>query len=273
MSSATLNGASRSAASAERPLITLQGVNKAFANGVAALRDVDLTVPKAPQFLSLLGPSGCGKSTLLRVIAGLETPTAGKIEWSPANVDSKEELQPELAFVFQDATLMPWATVFDNLYLPLRIRGFRRSAVRDQVMDALRRVGLADFANSYPRQLSGGMRMRVSVARALVTRPRVLLMDEPFAALDEITRLRLDQDLLELWHALKFTTMFVTHSVFESVFLANRIVVMSSRPGRIIADFHITESYPRSDAFRTSAVYNEYCKEVSAALFRGMAEM
>jgi NitT/TauT family transport system ATP-binding protein len=268
---ATLNGAAPAILTV-RPLIRLEGVNKAFARGVEALRDVNLVVPGTPQFLSLLGPSGCGKSTLLRIIAGLEIPTAGKVEWTDTEPDARAAPHPQLAFVFQDATLMPWATVFENLYLPLRIKGLRRRAVRDQVMNALKQVGLVDFANNYPRQLSGGMRMRVSVARALVTRPRVLLMDEPFAALDEITRLRLDRDLLELWQTLKFTTIFVTHSVFESVFLADRIVVMSSRPGRIVADIQIGESYPRGDEFRTSAAYNEYCKEVSASLFRGMAE-
>ena len=167
---------------------------------------------------------------------------------------------------------MPWATVFDNLYLPLRIKGLRRRAVCDQVFEALRQVGLEDFADTYPRQLSGGMRMRVSVARALVTRPRVLLMDEPFAALDEITRLKLDRDLLELWQTHKFAAVFVTHSVFESVFLANRVVVMSARPGRIIADLRIGEPYPRLDAFRTSPSYNAYCLEVSAALSRSIME-
>jgi NitT/TauT family transport system ATP-binding protein len=226
-------------AAAEGPLIALKGINKKFANGVTALRDVSLTIPNQPQFLALLGPSGCGKSTLLRIIAGLELPTTGEVEWPMISHNTDRRLVRELAFVFQEATLMPWATVFDNLYLPLRLRGFRRTSVRGQVLDALRQVGLEDFADTYPRQLSGGMRMRVSVARALVTRPRVLLMDEPFAALDEITRLKLDRDLLELWQTHKFTTIFVTHSVFESVFLADRVVVMSDRPGRIFADLKI----------------------------------
>jgi NitT/TauT family transport system ATP-binding protein len=154
--------------------------------------------------------------------------------------------------------------------LPLRIKGLRRVAVKDRILDALRQVGLEDFADAYPRQLSGGMRMRVSVARALVTRPRLLLMDEPFAALDEITRLKLDRDLLDLWQTHKFTAIFVTHSVFESVFLADRVVVMGARPGRIVADFKIDEPYPRTDAFRMSPAYNGYCLEVSAALSRAM---
>jgi NitT/TauT family transport system ATP-binding protein len=255
-----------------RPLIVVDGVHKTFRNGTTALHNINLTLPAQSQFLALLGPSGCGKSTLLRIIAGLEAPTAGRIEWPTTVHDAHGRPLPELAFVFQDATLMPWASVFDNLYLPLRIKGLRRRAVRDQVMDALRQVGLQDFADTYPRQLSGGMRMRVSVARALVTRPRVLLMDEPFAALDEITRLKLDRDLLELWQAHKLTVIFVTHSVFESVFLADRVVVMSARPGRIIADLPIGEPYPRADAFRTSSAYNAYCRQVSAALTLSMGD-
>jgi NitT/TauT family transport system ATP-binding protein len=260
------------AATAGRPLIAISGIQKVFANGTAALDNISLTIPAEPQFLALLGPSGCGKSTLLRVISGLEPPSAGRIEWPTTVHDVGGRPLPELGFVFQDATLMPWASVFDNLYLPLRIKGFSRRAVRDQIMEALRQVGLAEFAGAYPRQLSGGMRMRASVARALVTRPRVLLMDEPFAALDEITRLKLDRDLLELWQAHKLTVIFVTHSVFESVFLADRIVVMTARPGRIIADFRIEEPYPRSDGFRMSASYNGYCRDVSAALSRSIEE-
>jgi NitT/TauT family transport system ATP-binding protein len=255
-----------------RPLIAVDGVGKAFANGTVALDGVSLTLPSAAQFLALLGPSGCGKSTLLRIIAGLDRPTSGHIEWPTTLHDVRGRPQPEIGFVFQDATLMPWATVFDNLYLPLRIKRLRRHAVHDQVMEALRQVGLQDFAKNYPRQLSGGMRMRVSVARALVTRPRVLLMDEPFAALDEITRLKLDRDLLDLWQAHKLTVIFVTHSVFESVYLADRVVVMSARPGRIIADLAVREPYPRADAFRTSTSYNGYCREVSAALSRSLGE-
>jgi NitT/TauT family transport system ATP-binding protein len=260
------------AATAGRPLIAISGIQKVFANGTAALDNITLTIPAEPQFLALLGPSGCGKSTLLRIISGLEPPSAGRIEWPTTVHDVGGRALPELGFVFQDATLMPWASVFDNLYLPLRIKGFSRRAVRDQIMEALRQVGLAEFAGAYPRQLSGGMRMRASVARALVTRPRVLLMDEPFAALDEITRLKLDRDLLELWQTHKLTVIFVTHSVFESVFLADRIVVMTARPGRIIADFRIEEPYPRSDGFRMSASYNGYCRDVSAALSRSIEE-
>lgn len=267
MNVSTLSARTRVAAEPERPLMAIEGVRKVFATGTVALDDINLTMPNKAQFLALLGPSGCGKSTLLRIIAGLETVSAGTIAWPE---DSVRRSPPELGFVFQEPTLMPWATIFENVYLPLRIKGFRRGAVRQQVMDTLAQVGLLDFADAYPRQLSGGMRMRASVARALVTHPPMLLMDEPFAALDEITRMRLDRDLLKLWETQKLTIVFVTHSIFESVFLADRIVVMSARPGRIVAELRIDEPYPRSEEFRMSAAYNAYCREVSAALSSGI---
>jgi NitT/TauT family transport system ATP-binding protein len=255
-----------------RPLIKIEQLRKVFVNGTVALDGINLTIPSSSQFLSVLGPSGCGKSTLLRLIAGLERPTSGTIDWPTTVHDAQARPRPELGYVFQDPTLMPWATVFNNLYLPLRIKGLRRSAAREQILNALRQVGLQDFADTYPRELSGGMRMRASVARAIVTRPRVMLMDEPFAALDEITRLKLDRELLELWQTYKLTVIFVTHSVFESVFLADRIVVMGTRPGRIVADLCIDEPYPRADSFRMSTTYNEHCRQVSEALARSMGE-
>lgn len=272
MTASTLSTGKTSAAKIGRPLIEIQEVHKTFANGTVALRDVNLTLPSEQQFLALVGPSGCGKSTLLRIIARLDEPSAGRVEWPTCVYGALDQTLPQLGFVFQDATLMPWATVYENVYLPLRIKGQTRHAVRELVMGALAQVGLADFANAYPRELSGGMRMRVSVARALVTRPRLLLMDEPFAALDEITRLKLDRDLLNVWESQKLTVVFVTHSIFESVYLADRIVVMSARPGRIIADFQIDEPYPRHDAFRMSSAYNDYCREVSAALACAMKD-
>jgi NitT/TauT family transport system ATP-binding protein len=172
--------------------------------------------------------------------------------------------------VFQEPTLMPWATVFNNVYLPLKLAGVGRRAAADRVAEALAMVGLTSFTGAYPRQLSGGMKMRVSIARALVVRPRLLLMDEPFAALDEITRFRLNNDLLELWQSQKWTVIFVTHSVFESVYLSQRIVVMSARPGRIIADLPIDAPYPRGESFRTSTPYNDHCRLTSAELSRAM---
>jgi len=249
-----------------RPLVSLQSVTKIFPDGTEALAGVSFDIPGEPQFVSLLGPSGCGKSTLLRIISGLDRCTEGSLEWPTSRYDASGRPLAEIGFVFQEPTLMPWATVFENVYLPLRLMHKRRSAVRDEVMEVLKLVRLERFAQSYPRQLSGGMKMRVSVARALVMRPKVLLMDEPFAALDEITRLKLNNDLLELCQARKLTVVFVTHSIYESVYLSDRIIVIAARPGRIVADIPIEAPQPRNEAFRTSAPYNDYCRHVSAAL-------
>ena len=246
-------------------LIRIAGVGKRYSGGTHALENIDLTVAEG-EFLSLLGPSGCGKSTLLRLIAGLGEPTAGAIEWPRAADNAAGRPERGIGFVFQEPTLMPWATVFDNVFLPLRLDGRRRRDVAAQVEDAIEGVGLAGFARAYPRQLSGGMRMRVSIARALVKRPKLLLMDEPFAALDEITRMRLNDDLLELWAGRGWTVLFVTHSVYESVYLSSRIAVMGARPGHLRDLIRIDAPYPRDEAFRMSAAYNEYCRVTSAAL-------
>jgi NitT/TauT family transport system ATP-binding protein len=260
----------RSSKASKRPLIEIQSVSKVYPNGTEAIRGFSLEIPGTPQFLSLLGPSGCGKSTLLRMIAGLESCSGGQIQWPTAEWEGQERPTAEIGFVFQDATLMPWATVFDNVYLPLRLKRQKRADAKDRIMDLLAQVNLEKFAKSYPRELSGGMRMRVSIARALVTRPKVLLMDEPFAALDEITRLRLNNDLLNLWETQKLTVVFVTHSVYESVFLSDRIVVLASHPGRLMADLSIAVPYPRTEEYRTSNVYNDHCREVSAWLHKAM---
>ncbi len=249
-----------------RPLVSLRGISKTFSNGTTALKEMSLDIAQG-EFLSLLGPSGCGKSTVLRIIAGLGDPSSGTVEWPGAkSIDSRGRPDHEIGFVFQEPTLMPWATVFNNVWLPLRLKGKQKGAARDEVMETLRLVGLESFANSYPRELSGGMKMRVSIARALVTRPRLLLMDEPFAALDEITRLRLNDDLLSLWEKFGWTVVFVTHSVFESVYLSSRIAVMAARPGRIIADMPIDAPHPRGEDFRMSTAYNDFCRQVSDAL-------
>ena len=253
-----------------RPLIRIEGVSMVYDNGTEALRDVTLQVPQRPQFISLLGPSGCGKSTLLRLIASLEQPSAGEIEWPTSRVTRDGKPVGALGFVFQEPTLMPWATVFENVYLPLRILGQQRDAVRAGIEATLQSVGLEDFMHAYPRELSGGMKMRVSIARALVQKPRVLLMDEPFAALDEITRLKLSNDLLALCRTRQLTVVFVTHSVYESVYLSNRIVVMAARPGRVIADLGIAVGETRDEAYRTSSLYNQHCREVSAWLKHAM---
>jgi len=254
------------------PLLAMQGVRKTFANGLLALEGITLTLPGERQFLAVLGPSGCGKSTMLRIAANLDAQSEGSVDWPAFAGTGEHGIGLNLGYVFQEPTLMPWATIFDNVRLPLRIRGLSGSAVSDRVMDMLGRVGLRDFARSYPRELSGGMRMRASVARALVTEPRLLLMDEPFAALDEITRGKLERDLLGLWLSSRFTIVFVTHSVFEAVFLASRVIVMTPRPGRIAADLKIEAPYPRTEEYRMSAAYIARCREISEALARAMSE-
>jgi len=245
---------------AETPaLVALRGVNKVYSNGTEALRGLDLTIREG-EFVSLLGPSGCGKSTVLRLIAGLGELSGGSLEWS--------SVQHEIGFVFQDPTLMPWATVSDNIYLPLRVKGTSRAEAYPRIEQAMQQVGLAGFGKSYPRELSGGMRMRVSIARALVAQPKILLMDEPFAALDEITRFRLNDDLLELWASQRWTVVFVTHSVFESVYLSTRILVMSARPGRVSSE--VVLDAKRDASFRTSAAYADQCRTVSTRLAEAM---
>ena len=244
--------------------VSLRGVTKTYDNGVMALGPLDLAVRKG-EFISLLGPSGCGKSTALRLIAGLSAASSGTVRVAR---HEGEVQQPGhgIGFVFQEPTLMPWTSVRENVRLPLKLGGIPKAEGRARADAALASIGLADFADAYPRELSGGMKMRVSLARALVTDPDILLMDEPFAALDEITRFRLNNDLLALWRGLRKTVIFVTHSVFESVYLSQRVVVMTARPGRIQADIRIETVEPRGEEFRTSAAYSDYCRKVSAAL-------
>jgi NitT/TauT family transport system ATP-binding protein len=242
-------------------LLELSDVEKRYDNGTLALERVNLKVGQH-EFVSLLGPSGCGKSTALKMIAGLSPVTTGSIVWS----DSIDDHAKDISFVFQEPTLMPWTKVFENVWLPLRLKGVSLETAKPMVNAVLEKVGLSQFAQVYPRELSGGMKMRVSIARAMITKPRLLLMDEPFAALDEMTRFKLNNDTLALWQAQQFTTIFVTHSVYESVYLSNRIIVMAARPGRIIADIAIDEPYPRTDSFRNTSRYAELCVKVSQAL-------
>jgi NitT/TauT family transport system ATP-binding protein len=251
-------------------LVALRGVGKTFPSGTQALAGLDLDV-HAGEFLSLLGPSGCGKSTALRIIAGLSEPSAGAIEWQAATAATAVTSESRIGFVFQEPTLMPWATVFDNVLLPLKLKRAPAAQAAERVVAALDRVGLRQFGHAFPRELSGGMRMRVSIARALVTEPALLLMDEPFAALDEITRFKLNNDLLQVWQALRTTVVFVTHSVFESVYLSSRIVVMAARPGRVVSEIAIDAPYPRDQKFRTSADYAALCRRTSEALEHAMA--
>jgi NitT/TauT family transport system ATP-binding protein len=235
--------------------VELAGVTKLY-DGLHALGPLDLTVAQG-EFVSLLGSSGCGKSTVLRIIAGLLPATAGTVAL---------QADARIGFVFQEPTLMPWASVRDNVRLPLWLAHVPDGTSRARADAALAQVGLIDFADAFPRELSGGMKMRVSLARALVTHPDILLLDEPFAALDEITRFRLNDDLLTLWRGLGKTIIFVTHSVFESVYLSQRVLVMTARPGRIAADVRIEAPGFRDQDFRTSAAYAAQCRAVSRAL-------
>jgi NitT/TauT family transport system ATP-binding protein len=247
--------------------VALRNVGKTFPNGIAALAGLDFAV-RPGEFVSLLGPSGCGKSTTLRIIAGLSEPTSGNVEWPPAN---GAQQQSRIGFVFQEPTLMPWASVFNNVALPLKLKGAPTAKIAERVEAVLDRVGLRRFGRAFPRELSGGMRMRVSIARALITEPRLLLLDEPFAALDEITRFKLNDDLLRMWQALRTTIVFVTHSVFESVYLSSRVVVMAARPGRVFREVAVDAPYPRDQNFRTSAEYAGFCRRASEALAQAMA--
>lgn len=252
-----VNGPVMTSSVVDAPLVELKSVGKTFSNGTTALLDLNLDVRQG-EFLSLLGPSGCGKSTALRMIAGLAEPSSGRITRPLAGEG--------LGFVFQEPTLMPWANVADNVYLPLRLKGVSRGEAQSRIDDVLALVGLGGFAASYPRELSGGMKMRVSIARALVMRPALLLMDEPFAALDEITRSKLNDDLLRIKVERGCTVIFVTHSVYESVYLSSRIVVMAARPGRVIAEIDVEEPMPRPESFRRAPAYIEACRNASEAL-------
>jgi NitT/TauT family transport system ATP-binding protein len=244
---------------ASNPILSLQKISKSYSNGTIALENLDLTIAQG-EFVSIVGASGCGKSTVLRLIAGLEKASSGEINWLD------RQAQQELAFVFQEAALMPWTTVLENIRLPLKLAGISPLQAKRRCQEAIALVGLQDFEHNYPRQLSGGMKMRVSIARALVTQPRVLLMDEPFGALDDITRSKLNSDLLSLWQQQQWTVAFVTHNISEAVFLSNRVIVMAARPGRVVADLSIDAPYPRTEDFRTSSLCNQYCREIAHCL-------
>ena len=251
----------------EVPAVEVLSVEKTYPNGTQALLPVSLSV-KEGEFITLLGPSGCGKSTLLKMVAGLLPPSDGRLLLWRKPVSEVESTGHRLSFVFQEATLMPWASVMTNVRLPLDLARVPREQSEPRVRQALKMVGLERFETNLPRELSGGMQMRVSIARGLVTDPTLLLMDEPFGALDEITRNRLDSDLLDLWQANRLTVIFVTHSIFEAVYLSNRVVVMAARPGRIVEELVIDEPYPRSPDFRVSQKFAAYAKHLQDALLR-----
>jgi NitT/TauT family transport system ATP-binding protein len=250
--------------------IEAQQIDLTYAGGVQALRDVVLRVERG-QFVSIVGPSGCGKSTLLRLIAGLLRPSGGQIHvagWPPA--DARRESQ-SAAYVFQDATLLPWRTVAENVRLPLELRRQARAERAQLVEQGLELIGLSAFADRLPAQLSGGMRMRVSLARALVTRPELLLLDEPFGALDDISRTRLQEELHGLWQTHRWTGLLVTHNISEAVFLSERVLVMSPRPGTIVADIKVDLPERRTRELRSSAEFAAACGAVAATLWRQVA--
>ena len=228
--------------------VRVHAVRKVFAGDVVAIDDVSLSIP-AGQFFALLGPSGSGKSTLLRIIAGLEQPSGGSIELSSGNRSAR------IAYVFQDANLLPWRNVLRNVALPLELAGVARGERRDRALSAIEQVGLADATRRYPAQLSGGMKMRASLARALVTEPDLLLLDEPFAALDEITRQSLDDALRTLWKQRGLTVLFVTHSIDEATYLAERAVMLSRRPARVVLDHDFVLPDNRDASIRTTTAF------------------
>ncbi len=253
-------------------ILTLERVGKTYANGTVALQDFNLKVQPGT-ITSLVGPSGCGKSTVLRIVSELGDMTSGRMTWAGDDPRSSKRSQRnphQLAYVFQEAALMPWATVMDNVRLPLKLAKVPKRQALEMVSDAISQVGLQGFERCYPRELSGGMKMRVSIARALVTQPQILLMDEPFGALDEMTRGKLNQELLALQHQRNLTILFVTHSVYEAVYLAHKVVVMASKPGRVVAEIPIDAPHPREPGYRTSPQFNRYCREVSHCLSQAM---
>ncbi|HEY1329128.1 MAG TPA: ABC transporter ATP-binding protein [Casimicrobiaceae bacterium] len=246
-------------------VVEASGVAKVYPNGTAALAPVDLAIAPG-ELVTLLGPSGCGKTTLLNLIAGLIEPSAGALRWWGSSSPPAARPDRRVGFVFQSPTLMPWARVSANVRLPLDLAGIARTEGARTASQALAQVGLGGFERHLPRELSGGMQMRVSIARALAVAPDLLLMDEPFGALDEFTRQRLDDDLLALWQARGLTVVFVTHSIQEAVFLSTRIVVMGARPGRILTSHAIDEPYPRGDAFRVSTRFAEHARALSTCV-------
>lgn len=241
------------------PILSITNVNKTYGNDTIALSNMNLDIYEG-EFISFVGPSGCGKSTIFKIIAGLSEPTSGKITMG------KEALnRSEIGFVFQSATLLPWRSVADNVALPLELKGVAKEERLKLANDVLELVGLNGQGQSLPRHLSGGMQMRVSIARSLIAKPRLLLMDEPFGALDEMTRQNLHYELLNIWRKTNMTVLFITHNVFESVFLSTKIAVMSARPGRI-TDMLSVPAYDRDETFRSRPEFSQLVGKVSGAL-------
>ncbi|GBR53933.1 nitrate/sulfonate/bicarbonate ABC transporter ATP-binding protein [Acetobacter pomorum] len=249
----------------QETVISIQSAEKTFPNGVQGLAPITLDIfPK--ERISLIGPSGCGKSTLLKLIANLHQPSEGSLSWWNKDFSEVGKENHRLSFVFQEPTLMPWSTVRKNVRLPLDLEGIAPAVSEPRVQEALKVVGLEHAAERFPAQLSGGMKMRVSIARALVTRPNLLLMDEPFGALDELTRNRLDEDMANLCGKDDLTLLFVTHSLYEAAFLSTRVMVMAAHPGRIFAEYEIDPAIPRDEAFRLSDTFAMICQDLSKLL-------
>ncbi len=239
---------------ARAPALALHGIGMTFPDGTEAIADVSFAVAPG-EFVTVVGPSGCGKSTLLRIVSGLTKPTSGDYE-----------VDPNLGYVFQDATLLQWRTVRDNVELIAELHGMKKAERRRRAQDAIDLVGLAGSEKKYPKQLSGGMKMRASLARSLVMQPKVFMFDEPFAAVDEITRERLNDELMRLFAKESFAGLFITHSIYEAVFLSTRVLVMSARPGRIIGEFPVPFAYPRQPELRFEPQFAELTGEVSRIL-------
>jgi NitT/TauT family transport system ATP-binding protein len=246
-------------------LIRLQDIGKVYPNGTVAVQNANLEAGEG-EFLCFVGPSGCGKSTVFNMIAGLTKITSGSLEVL-GTTPKEARGENEIAFVFQEHTLLPWANLLDNVTLPLTLRHVSKKERVAEGERVLELVGLKDYMKVLPRQLSGGMKMRVSIARALISRPKLLLMDEPFGALDEITRQSLQDELLKIWRQdKKMSVLFITHNVFEAVFLSTRVVVMTPRPGKISEVIEIPFPFPRGDDFRSSAEFGDYVRKVSSVL-------
>lgn len=246
----------------QKEVVSFKGVDKIYNTGTVALSQFNLCIREG-EFISFLGPSGCGKSTALRMVAGLGETTSGKVEVYGQNPKDLIRNTNDIAYVFQDSNLLPWRTVLDNVLLPLELRGWDGHLRKEIALRVLEMVGLKDYLKSFPRQLSGGMKMRVSIARALAAKPKLLLMDEPFAALDEMTRQSLQMDLLDIWKKEHTTILFVTHNVYEAVYLSSKIAVMSARPGRLSSLIDVNLPYPRG---RIEAKFTEYVDLVSRSL-------
>jgi len=249
-------------ANVDVPEIEILGVTKRYGEARAVLDSINVVIEKQ-EFVSIIGPSGCGKSTVLKLIAGLSSPSSGTIR-----VDGMTPLNARetVSFVFQDATLLPWRTVKQNIGLGMELERVPKDRREKEIDILLELVGLKPVSESYPRELSGGMKMRVSIARALATHPRLMLLDEPFAALDEMTRDRLNEEILRLRAEQRWTAVFVTHSVPEAVFLSDRILVLAPNPGRVYAEFRVDLPVPRTSAVRSSRQFDAFASQVAHAL-------